>query len=202
MALPAANVLGNPATTTSAFQTAIEDQRQFIEDLVFSNIGGQATAGQVPNLQSLNGSLETNQINRIAAPANHTKAGTQYFYNADDLYQYIESATANWLPVNVTSLFSVPTVTKAVILEVLLTPSSNGLDNTAAVYFDKGSRSGATITPNLARQTVSFSGNTGSFRLPIIVPVDLVSTDLFFSALTSGTAVWTGRLYYRGFMTD
>lgn len=41
-------------------------------------IGGQCTPGQVPNIESLNGSLTSSQVSYPAAPTGHTRAGNTY----------------------------------------------------------------------------------------------------------------------------
>ncbi len=76
MALPLANVLGNPATTTAEFQAAIEAQRQYLEDLGFSDIAGVASVAQLPSAStSARGAV---QLSSSTGSTSNTLAATPF----------------------------------------------------------------------------------------------------------------------------
>lgn len=95
MALPAANVLGNSATTTAEFQAAIEAQRQYLADLAFSNIAGVATAGQLP--AATTSAVGAVQLSSSTSSASETLAATaKAVKDVKDTVPNLSVKTAKW----------------------------------------------------------------------------------------------------------
>lgn len=94
MSLPGPNVLGNSQTTTAEFQAAIENQRDYLASLSFSNLAGTATANQIPSLQSLNGACTAGQVPSLQNLNGQCTAGQ--VPNVDQL----NNIAAVWLSAN------------------------------------------------------------------------------------------------------
>lgn len=220
MALPNANVLGNAATTTADFQTAIEAQRQYLDDLDFSTLPGTITAGMVPDIQDLNGAATASQVPNIedlngsfpvgalghdAAPTYHVRAGTRYMvdgttgvmsnFSLDSETESVmhDIGVAQW-----SELSRVSATAKAVILQIKIRIPNGGSTVSAIV---SSAAPGISITPNEDNAVAGCAGDGSGYAHFIFqVEVPCSSNAIKMGWFKYGSSTPDIDLKYRGYI--
>jgi len=223
MALPAANVLGNPATITGDYQAAIEAQRQYLEDLSFTNISGQATANQVPSLEDMNGTLTDEQLGKSAVLSGHVRAGnTQIIDGLASSLTGLEvtSQSEGWFEVGPTGsnadviwpiLDALPNRARVLkIVAYLKHDTPSGYNHVFSLYVKKGETGAGTLITwegNVAWRVEADNQGSSSENLEnwTNIEVPLSSNKRFYiywSNSGSYDSAHDCKIYYRGFIED
>lgn len=198
-AVKSAYDLANTANSAAgAADTNADSAHTRIDGLSFSQISGAATAGQVPAISSLNGSLSDAQLGIVAQATHHVRAGNMQLLNTnstifDDVIDLIsESPSGSPISIGKTgsgatkiwpAMDFIPTEARVIILLV---------DVVGALYASSSAPSNARFANWRA-----VGNNNSNDNFQIFVPLSASNT--FEIGHDFATRA---KLYYQGFLTD
>lgn len=218
------------STTLAATASAVKSVKDSVNALGFTNIAGQAAAGQVPNLQNLSGACTAGQVPDIgdldgeiadlySAPiSGHIRAGNFCFANGVAAGQTL---SLSWLDgtqrtVGKTGsgadqiwayLSNLPANAKAIICRVELqgVNTTSGHDVSLACHFGHGT---GTLdgSASYAASCYIKDGESNISLSTVIIPLNTSQVFKYFTQdfddLPALPGFGTATLFYQGYLTD
>jgi len=203
----------------AATPSAVKTIRDMVANLVFSSVGGQATANQVPDIDSLNGSLSNAKQGIASLQSGHVRAGNMQLVTGADMAAPLFQVTglpsnSTWESVGKTgsgkdniwsALDNLPSNATVLIVSLRVAILSS---STSAPYVSVRAASDAVATPGLDAHTLyrlefephQSSSQVHSQEVTCYIPLSNAAFKLSYY-LEAATANYV-TLYYRGFLTD